>query len=202
MFNISLDFKKKISSLGKEISIRIENIQEDQENKLAIMLMQFQPEMIEIAKNIAESFDLVASTKFFEGFDSPAISRLADTITIQLINDAKDPNYELYYWQVIEGGRAPGKKAPPAIPYNGVAESNTILGWMKARGLQSQRRSPAGTGKFVKTGGLEEGKKRQAFTIARKIGEKGIRPKPEVFNLMRNKIYIEVRKRIMAISGA
>jgi hypothetical protein len=36
---------------------------------------------------------------------------------------------------------------------------------------------------------------------ARKIGEKGIRPKPEVFNLMRNKIYIELRNRIMAISG-
>jgi len=200
VFRISLDFKKKISSLGKEIELRIENIQEDQENKLAMIMKEFQPEMVEIAKNVSESFDLMASTKFFKGFKSPEILRLADTITIQLINDAKDPNYELYYWQVINGGRGAGLKPPPAVPYQGVDESNTILGWMKARGIGSQRRSNA-TGRFLKSGGLEKGKERQAYAIAKKIGKEGIRPKPEVFNLMRNKIYIELRNRIMAISG-
>jgi len=200
VFRISLDFKKKISSLGKEIELRIENIQEDQENKLAMIMKEFQPEMVEIAKNVSESFDLMASTKFFKGFKSPEILRLADTITIQLINDAKDPNYELYYWQVINGGRGAGLKPPPAVPYEGRNEEDTILGWMKKKGIYSQRRGTKG--KFISAGGsLEESKKRQAYTIARKIGEKGIKPKPEVFNLMRNKIYIELRNRIMAISG-
>jgi hypothetical protein len=200
MLSISLDFKKKISSLGKEIEIRLQNIKQEEGDRLAMMLEEFQPQMVEIAKTTASDFDLMASKKFFEGFKSPAILHLADTITIKLINDARDPNYELYYWQVINGGRGAGKKAPPAIPYDGVNEEDTILGWMKSRGIGSQRRSPA-TGRFLKSGGLEEGKKRQAYAIARKIGKDGIAPKPEVFNLMRNKIYIEIRKRIMAISG-
>jgi len=200
VFTISLDFKKKISSLGKEIELRLEGIKLKEENKLVAILESFRPRMVEIAKDVASNFDLVASQKFFKGFKSPAILKLADTITTQLINEAKAPNYEIYYWQVINGGRGAGLKPPPAVPYKKIKEEDTILGWMKTRGISSQRRGTKG--KFISAGGsLEESKKRQAFTIAGKIGEKGIRPKPEVFNLMRNKIYIELRNRIMAMSG-
>lgn len=187
MLQISLDFNKKLSSFGKTIELRINTIVEQYRMNLYNTIEAFKPRMIEIAKEQTIQAGKVATTRLLESYDT-ALSELADTITLRLLNDARDPDYDVYYWQVINDGRAIGKKPP----------TESILEWMKAKALFTPMRTIRGKkGRFVK-GSTEM---RQAFAVAKSIGIKGIKARPEIFTQMRNMIYLELRNRMKSISG-
>jgi len=189
MLSISLDFNKKISSFNKTILMRIDGIVERYRQSLYSTLEQFRPRMEEIAIEETAKAGKVATRQLVDSYDA-ILNQVAFDMTLKLINDAHDPDWDVYYWQVINDGRKPGEKAPP---------TNEILKWLKAKGIQRQRRGKSG--RFISTGGSLSGEKQQAFAIAKSIGVKGIKARPEIFTQMRNRIYIELRQMLTARLG-
>jgi hypothetical protein len=87
--------------------------------------------------------------------------RIAQTITTRV--EQFGNKYIVYmnlaeYWKYIEYGRKPGKRPP----------INAILKWIKDKGITPR-------------GGIKISDKSLAFVISRSIGEKGIKPRPVLF---------------------
>ena len=174
-----------------KLNAQIDNITESYKYKLHSILASLNDEIIAIAQNETRKFGKVARGKLFRSYYTKLVE--ADkTFVLSLCNDATATGYGggygMPYWRVIERGRRAGARRPPV---------GHIQDWMKAKGLFAPMRTIRGvSGRFVK--GFTE--RRQAFIVAKRISERGIKPSPELFNLMRMKVFLHVKNRIKTMT--
>lgn len=102
--------------------------------------------VIEIVKGLKDA-DKVATGKLAKSVDYELIEAL-DTISVAIT--------ALDYFDVVDGGRRKGAKAPP---------TDAIIKWMKVRKIKGRDKR----GRFIKD-------KSTAFLMARAIGKNGIKP--------------------------
>ena len=170
-----------------KLNTQIDNISVKYCNKLYDILSSIETEIVAIAQDETRKFDKVARGKLFRSYYTKLVSTDKEFI-LSLCNNATATGYGggygIPYWKVIERGRRAGAKRPP---------TGHIQAWMSARGLFTPMRTIRGVGgRFVK-GSTEL---RQAYIVSKRISERGIKPNPELFNLMRMRVFLQVKNRI------